>query len=135
MRSATLISERTRKAPLPWAPTTAAVAAASEAHLVVELDCRTLLQRCRATRSLWAARLGWSGGCSAFEHDDPPRRTLTVYLWSVPYIGGELPAQRTASPRTARARRCPTSSTAGTLRLRRETGRRVRPLAETPIAI
>ena len=51
-------------------------------------------------------------------------------------IGGELPAQgRTASPRTARARRCPTSPTAGTLRLRRETRRRVRPLAETPIAI
>ena len=80
VRSATLISERTREAPLPWAPVDRSCSArgAPGRALVVELDdCRTLarLPRCGRPGSLWAgAWAGPGGGCSASELADPPRR-------------------------------------------------------------
>ena len=92
MRSATLISERTREAPLPWATVDRSCSArgAPGRALVVELDDvgLSLGSRGAGDQGPSGGRLGRSGRLFGVELDDPPRRTplqcISARIWSVP---------------------------------------------------
>ena len=83
VRSATLISERTREAPWATVDRSSARRAPGRA-LVVELGAPTV----RGDQGPSGGRLGRSGRLFVVELDDPPRRTplqcISARIWSVP---------------------------------------------------